>query len=352
MAHYGSPAPAPAPASHPPTRPVLGVVINADDLGIDPARDEGIFYLFEQGCVSQASLMVNGRSAATAVQRAVALNLPLGLHLDLTETPYCAVDHASVATLLCKDGHKLGKFGIRDAIKSNSILAQHIVNETKAQASRFRSLTGSGPTHLDGHNHVHVIPFVAEILCSILPEMGIVTVRIPDELRVLREVEADKAPEAPREFYQQVALEAVSARARFAAAGLVSTSSFIGLRYSGAAFSPVALLQDLAALAGVLGTRNHTGAVGESSNCSSDQSSDSSSSNTASTFSTVEIMCHPGYCGQGGDDFNRSLDRELELSALLCAPFRRLLEDGAIALTTFHDIAPAAAVCKLTTTAP
>lgn len=42
------------------------LIVTADDLGIAPERDEGIFEAFEHGVVTSASLLVNGSTAREA----------------------------------------------------------------------------------------------------------------------------------------------------------------------------------------------------------------------------------------------------------------------------------------------
>ena len=44
----------------------LKLIVTADDLGIAPERDEGIFEAFEHGIVTSASLLVNGVTAREA----------------------------------------------------------------------------------------------------------------------------------------------------------------------------------------------------------------------------------------------------------------------------------------------
>ena len=57
---------------------VIGVYFLAEGVA-------SILYAFEHGVVTQASLMVNGASAVTAVAKAKRASLPLGLHLNLSE---------------------------------------------------------------------------------------------------------------------------------------------------------------------------------------------------------------------------------------------------------------------------
>jgi len=46
------------------------------------------------------------------------------------------------------------------------------------------------PTHIDGHNHIHVIPEIAEVLSEIMTNYwGIYKIRIPEEDFLLSEPE-------------------------------------------------------------------------------------------------------------------------------------------------------------------
>lgn len=45
------------------------LIVTADDMGIAPERDEGIFEAFEHGVVTSASLLVNGYTAREAGRR-------------------------------------------------------------------------------------------------------------------------------------------------------------------------------------------------------------------------------------------------------------------------------------------
>ncbi len=44
-------------------------IINADDLGICKERDQGIFELAQQGCISSATILVNCVNFEESVQR-------------------------------------------------------------------------------------------------------------------------------------------------------------------------------------------------------------------------------------------------------------------------------------------
>jgi predicted glycoside hydrolase/deacetylase ChbG (UPF0249 family) len=101
------------------------LVVNADDLGMSPGVNEGILEAHAHGIVTSASLMVSrpGAEHAAALLEAHP-ELSVGLHFE-------------------EDGvHDLDDPG----------QAQELFG---AQLERFRDLTGSDPTHIDSHHHVH-----------------------------------------------------------------------------------------------------------------------------------------------------------------------------------------------------
>ena len=56
--------------------------IVADDLGLDPAVNEGIFFAFKNGLIDKTSLMANGSAFDHAVAGLTqAAGLKLGIHL-------------------------------------------------------------------------------------------------------------------------------------------------------------------------------------------------------------------------------------------------------------------------------
>ncbi|HEU4706020.1 MAG TPA: ChbG/HpnK family deacetylase [Solirubrobacterales bacterium] len=105
------------------------LIVNADDLGLSEAVNEGVFAAHEEGIVTSASLMV--RQAATA-EAVLALSdhpaLAVGLHLDLEGKVYESGDELEVLPA---------------------------AEEFRRQLAVFRALTGRNPTHLDSHHHAH-----------------------------------------------------------------------------------------------------------------------------------------------------------------------------------------------------
>ncbi len=277
---------------------VTALVITADDLGLDPRRDDGIFEAFARGAITQASLMVAGPSAEEAARTARAVGLPVGLHLDLTETAPCAPP-LQIGSLLDESGRKRGKHGLREALARGAIDGAHVATETRAQLAAFERLLGAPARHVDGHQHVHSVPALAGVLAPVLGEAGVRSTRIPAQRAVCVE-----DPERAR-FYRGVADDGARARTIYSRGGIASTSAFVGLDLMGAAASETGLRHAVAACAG---------------------------------SASVELMCHPGYPGIDGDDFNRSPDREHELRVLCALPFRELVATGLVRLASFESL--------------
>ena len=49
------------------------------------------------------------------------------------------------------------------------------------QLEKFRNLAGAYPEYVDGHQHVHTYPYLAETIASVFEEYGIHKTRFPSE---------------------------------------------------------------------------------------------------------------------------------------------------------------------------
>jgi chitin disaccharide deacetylase len=119
------------------------LIINADDLGYDPAVTDGIIESIRNGIVSSTSLLVNTsyseRSAAQADGIAV------GLHLNLAR--YLPVSPKFPVSFVVG-----GQFSEAMAPK---LPPEVVERETLAQLDRANQLLHREPTHIDVHKHLH-----------------------------------------------------------------------------------------------------------------------------------------------------------------------------------------------------
>jgi len=132
------------------------LIVNADDLGLSAAVNEGVFAAHELGVVTSASLMVRQGAAPAAAEAAPAHpDLAIGLHVDLGEWIYERGEWVQ-AYLHCD-------MDDRDAVEA----------ECRVQLERFRALLGRDPTHLDSHQHVHESEPVKAVTEALAAELGL-----------------------------------------------------------------------------------------------------------------------------------------------------------------------------------
>ena len=92
-----------------------------------------------------------------------------------------------------------------------------IKQEVQAQLQWFADNVGSSPTHIDGHQHVHVIPQVCDILALLTENAGINWTRIPVEKKLDQRVWFE---EQSMSFFRSVEKEAQIAKETFCRHGI------------------------------------------------------------------------------------------------------------------------------------
>ena len=158
------------------------VVINADDLGLTQSVSEGIFFAYDNGLISDFSLMANGEACDFAIrglkERGI---LDVGMHFSVVDGEIPLDKSKGTAVLL--DGARfpvsakpfilLAKsFFMRGKIK------KAIALEFEAQYRKIKE-TGLRISHLDSHQHVHLFWGIADILAKKCHENGIRFIRRP-----------------------------------------------------------------------------------------------------------------------------------------------------------------------------
>ena len=117
------------------------VVINADDLGYDPAVTRGIIESMRHGVVSSTTLMVNTPYSEAAAREAN--GLCVGLHLNLARWRSLSNRH-----------HEFTEAG------TAQLSSAFVEAEALAQLDRLQALLARPATHLDVHKHLHRLPNV------------------------------------------------------------------------------------------------------------------------------------------------------------------------------------------------
>ena len=158
------------------------LIINADDFGLHKDINAGIIKGFKEGFITSTSLMCSAPAFDDAVALAKANpKLGIGIHLTLVGGVQPLLARDIVSSLVDDKGFfpsdyiqfikKFMSFGIK---------ASEIKAELSNQLERGLA-TGLNITHVDSHQHLHVLPGITEIVADLCVDYGIKYVRIPSE---------------------------------------------------------------------------------------------------------------------------------------------------------------------------
>lgn len=147
------------------------LVINADDLGLNPEINEGAVEALRKGRISDVSLLVEAPYAAEAVQSLVGAGVThAGIHLDLDE----------VLGWSPGGGERYPRDVLMEMLQEDTGLLDACAEAARRQIEVFRA-TGLEPTHLDTHHHVHGFLPVFRTVLGLAVEYGIRALRFSPE---------------------------------------------------------------------------------------------------------------------------------------------------------------------------
>ena len=158
------------------------LIINADDLGADAARNDGIFDAIRAGIVTSVSNLANGPASKESIRTLRTFahnNISLGFHMNLSEGKPLT---SNLKLLVGEDGNFLKKTSARAVLMQpgDPELEREIDHELVSQMEALLD-DGLRITHLDGHQHVHVFPAVLPATLKITQRYKIPWIRIPEE---------------------------------------------------------------------------------------------------------------------------------------------------------------------------
>ena len=157
------------------------LIVNADDFGRSASINEAVIRAHREGILTTASLMVNERACAEAVQLAKANpSLGVGLHLTLL-MGRAALPPAQIPGLVNGQGefsNAPAATGARYFFRRG--LRAQLRAEIHEQFAHFRA-TGLPLDHVNGHLHMHLHPVVFSILMEDAAELGVTHLRLTRE---------------------------------------------------------------------------------------------------------------------------------------------------------------------------
>ena len=278
------------------------LIVNADDFGLHAAVNRGILTAHTEGIVSSASLMAGGAAFDDAVRIAKQCpQLGVGVHLTLVgASPLLPV--AEVSSLLDEAGDFYGSYPlfIKRFLRGKIRLAE-VERELAAQIDRVR-MAGIQPSHLDSHQHLHVLPGIGGLVLDLARRFSIRAIRIPAEPVAF--IGATPATVGRLVGRGGLTMLANLFRQHAAAAGIRTSDHFFGMLAGGQLTEP-ALLAILRRLP-----------PGDS-----------------------ELMTHPGFADESlADAFRWDYQWDAERQALTAPAVRALLVERQIRLISFREL--------------
>lgn len=274
------------------------LIVHADDFGLTERINDGVLQAHLNGILTSTSIMPNGRAFEHAVATArLTPTLDVGIHLTLIEERPL-LESGTIATLTTRDGkfhgHALGF--IRRYVQGRISLTE-ITKELETQIQKVLA-AGISPSHLDSHQHVHMLPGVLNIVVELSRQYGIPAIRFPREVGVFRQI--GSAPLA--RLIQALALNCVCHLGRDRIG--CRTDFFAGFLFGGN-LNKENLLKILTAL-------HYDG--------------------------TYEIVCHPGLDDPGTQYGHWGYHWLDELNALLDADIADFLQQRRIELISYRQL--------------
>ena len=162
------------------------LVVNADDCALHPAVNQAVIEAHQKGILTSCSVLAGGFAFADAVNQLKKFpSLGVGVHLCVVEQ-HPVLPPSEIPSLVDKTGsfwRSHSTFVRRYLLRI--VQLNEIRREFFAQVSKIID-SGLKITHMDCHQHLHVLPGIAEIVGDIGRKFDIRHVRIPRENIAIR----------------------------------------------------------------------------------------------------------------------------------------------------------------------
>lgn len=234
------------------------LIVNADDFGLHASINDGIITGHRQGIITSTSIMPSGMAFEHALMGLMkAPELGVGVHLTVVGAGPVS-EPSEVPSLVDEEGmfcpgHP--QFIRRYLAKTVNI--EEVAREWRAQIRKVQD-QGISITHLDSHQHMHILPGLDKVSAALAREFNIPAMRVPDEPYGFM----GSGPWSAARCLSRCGLTFLARRARviFLKAGLKTPDYFFGM-LNGGHMEPAVLLAILARLqTGVTEIMVHPGA--------------------------------------------------------------------------------------------
>ena len=159
------------------------LIINADDMGVSPAVNDAIIRLYQTESITGTSIIAVGTAFSEAC-RALRDNeiREVGVHLTLTgKFRPVTSETKGMKNFLTKEGYFPPDYvSLAAKLYLGKIKKQTLRDELYSQIEKIRE-EGFTITHLDSHEHIHVLPGILDTVLELCAEFEIPYIRLPRE---------------------------------------------------------------------------------------------------------------------------------------------------------------------------
>ncbi|MDY4919974.1 MAG: hopanoid biosynthesis-associated protein HpnK [Phascolarctobacterium sp.] len=158
------------------------LIVNADDFGLHTLINQGIIKGYREGFITSTSLMTSAPACAEAMELARANpGLGIGIHLTLVGGVAPLLPASEVPSLVDERGLFVSDYvAFAKRFYLGAVKQCELEAELRAQIEMALA-SGLNITHIDSHQHTHVLPFVNRLVIRLCSEYNIKRIRIPKE---------------------------------------------------------------------------------------------------------------------------------------------------------------------------
>ena len=157
------------------------LIVTADDVALHRGMTDGAIRAHQEGIVTACSIVANGAAFEHAIERLRDVPaLAVGIHLALVEERPLAENVPSLVGANGLFSENYAAFVMRYAARR--VRMDDVERELRTQIERVLQ-TGLTITHANGHQHLHLLPRIFDIVQRLADEYRIGYVRIVDEPR-------------------------------------------------------------------------------------------------------------------------------------------------------------------------
>ena len=216
------------------------IYINADDFGLSKGINKGIMDCINKGCLNSVSIIPNGKCTLEGIKK---LNLQklkkISIHLNLNEfAPISNIKKVKKITsnnklFISPFKLLLINFFIFGSKKNEYIKQIEYELDSQIKSIIYKIKKKKLIVGLDSHNHIHLIPFIYDIVCKLSKKYKIKYIRLPKENSIIKQFDFKYSIEFCRNIIKVLAINFFCKIALLKKNKKILNRNFHGSLYSG-----------------------------------------------------------------------------------------------------------------------